>query len=445
MNASHHKKVTVLFMFFAVLWLGGLSGDPVFGQERFYVSSEQVLYEYTMDGVYAWQTAIPTAPGCCGESRDLIHLGGDSIAVYNGTFSPILSEYDINHGAWTSRAYSGWSTVNNVSYGGIALYKGAIYVTDMYTASPGTPKGIVRFDADGVTVNRYFTGTEYIDVSMGLDGKMYALRNYYGDLDVIDPETMTKLYMLDLGHTSSIRGVAVDSNGDIYGASWDGKVYRYDAGGVRTGSISTTLSNPTDIDIDLAGRLLIGSRFGKVALTDVDFSFLQVIDVMGTSGPTFVAFGPPAEFAPWQENANGILYTDENNDYAMGYHFTPLTAGRVTKLGGFFNGSKVVRLFNKDTGQLLAETVVNASNDWQYGAITPVQVTPGVTYTVAVYLAGSGGSSREGVDRFPRDYGDIRIVGSTLVKTSVNPSARPTKMVKGAMYGQADIKFLADQ
>ncbi|MCP4249844.1 MAG: DUF4082 domain-containing protein, partial [bacterium] len=150
--------------------------------------------------------------------------------------------------------------------------------------------------------------------------------------------------------------------------------------------------------------------------------------------------GGPA-VTPWQDNANGTQRLNVNWNYAMGYHFTPLVSGQVTELGGLFNGTKVVRLYNNATGTLLAQTTVSAANDWAYAPITPVNVQAGTTYTVAVYLAGTGGSYRYGITTLPQTYGQVRIEGTTYAATSSNPNARPTNTVTTYMYGQADVKF----
>ena len=152
----------------------------------------------------------------------------------------------------------------------------------------------------------------------------------------------------------------------------------------------------------------------------------------------------PAQ-TPWQSNAYGNLYTNLTGNYARGYHFTPLVNGQVIGLGGYFNGTKLVKLFNKATGQLLATATVSAANAWDYTAITPVSVNAGTTYTVAVYWAGSGGSKRANLNPpLPRTFSDIRIEASTYVYTGSNPNARPTNSVHYTMYGQADIRFSPD-
>ena len=144
----------------------------------------------------------------------------------------------------------------------------------------------------------------------------------------------------------------------------------------------------------------------------------------------------------WKDNAAGTLYTDINWNYAMGYHFTPLINGTIDQIGGFFNGTKVVKLFNKNTGVLLGQTTVTANNSWNYGFISPVSVQAGVQYTVVAYLAGSGATVRQlGANFFPIAFGSIRIDGSTYISTSSNPNAIPTISNPHWMWGQADIRF----
>ena len=147
---------------------------------------------------------------------------------------------------------------------------------------------------------------------------------------------------------------------------------------------------------------------------------------------------------PWSnlsESADSLV-TDVGFHYAMGYHFRPQTDGWARELGGFFNGTKTVRLFERASGRLLAESTLSAANDWTYSAISPVPLESGKEYTVAVYLAGSGGSyySFPGI---PATSGGIEVLASTYVSTSSNPSARPVNEIARPMYGQADIGFEA--
>ncbi len=146
---------------------------------------------------------------------------------------------------------------------------------------------------------------------------------------------------------------------------------------------------------------------------------------------------------PWRDNAADAVVTGIAWNYAMGYHFSPQADGKVTALGGLFEGTKVVRLFDRNSGAQLAETTVTSSNDWAYtGLDQPVPVTAGGQYTVAVYLAGSGGAYQRLTQALPQVYGDIRIEGSTYAYTGSNPNERPAGSVTGIMYGVADIEFV---
>ena len=160
-----------------------------------------------------------------------------------------------------------------------------------------------------------------------------------------------------------------------------------------------------------------------------------------TIAVTPVATGVPQ--TPWQTNAYGTLKTGSTATVASGFHFTPRVSGQITRLGGFFDGTKTVKLFEKATGTLLASAAVTAANSWGYTPITPVTVQPGRTYTVTVYLAGSGGTKRKNLSPpLPRTFGDITIKGTTSVDTSTNPNARPTNTMTDRMLGQADVVFV---
>jgi RHS repeat-associated protein len=153
--------------------------------------------------------------------------------------------------------------------------------------------------------------------------------------------------------------------------------------------------------------------------------------------------GPSGEAVyPWGDHANGVLYTNANFHYAMGYHFRPEVDGQITELGGFFSGAKTVKLFEFASGALLGQATVSSSYNWAYASITPVAVTAGVQYTVAAYMAGSGVSYyRNPV--LPATHEQVNILGSTYAATGTNPNARPTNLLTTTMWGQADIGFVA--
>ena len=163
------------------------------------------------------------------------------------------------------------------------------------------------------------------------------------------------------------------------------------------------------------------------------------IQIIADNGSTMTQRPPET---PWQTNGSGTLQTDVAWNYNMGYQFVPQVSGKITKLGGFFNGTKTVRLYDS-SGSTLAFTDVTAANTWVYKAVNPVAVTAGQTYTVAVNLAGSGGSYRSlGTSPLPKTFGQIQILKSVYRATS---DLIPTSGNVTSMYGQADIEFVPDR
>jgi len=146
---------------------------------------------------------------------------------------------------------------------------------------------------------------------------------------------------------------------------------------------------------------------------------------------------------PWQTNAYGTLFTGVSWNYNMGYQFTPLVNGKITKLGGFFSGTKTIRLYDSSGSALAIASNVAANNSWGYGAITPVPVIAGQTYTVAVNLAGSGGSYRvlPSTQLLPQTFGHVRILSSVYLS---NSDLVPTTQSTSYMYGQADVEFVSE-
>lgn len=259
------------------------------GTAEILVSSANQLRRFSLDGQLLSSDAIPRS-AAQETARDLIQHPLQGIWVFNGTFQPELSHYW--EGVWTSQSFAGWSTPNNLSYGGIASLGEFVYVTDGSTSQGGAAKGLVRFHIDNATPPaRFLTHTDYIDVTAGLDGKLYALRNSYGDLDVIDPQTMAVITSVDLGHTSSSRAATADAAGDIFMASWNGNLYHYDSTGQVLNSVMLG-SGLYDIDIHPEHGLLLSNRWGQVWL--VDFNLQITANFAVAQEGAFVAFGEGA-------------------------------------------------------------------------------------------------------------------------------------------------------
>ena len=153
----------------------------------------------------------------------------------------------------------------------------------------------------------------------------------------------------------------------------------------------------------------------------------------------------PAE-TPNGTHITGSPTTNMNWNYLMGYTFTPQANGKVTKLGGYFNGTKTLRLWRVSSEELLASvSVTDPNNSWAYADITDVAVTSGVQYYVAVAVASSGGAYKSGRS-YPTTYGNIRI-DKCSYKSGYNSDTYPSSFSgepTGTMYGMADITFVPD-
>src|SRR5262249_43078070 len=156
-------------------------------------------------------------PGSSGDTaRDLVQDPGGKVYVYNGTFTPALATYNPSTSSWTQQNYTGWSTVNNVSYGGLGLYQKFIFAHDTTTGGDpaGQSNGVVRFNLSDGTAARFAQGTDFSDVNVGLDGKVYALSGQ--TVSVFDPSSMTLLRTVTLPFGNDYRGVAVNAAGDLF-------------------------------------------------------------------------------------------------------------------------------------------------------------------------------------------------------------------------------------
>jgi hypothetical protein len=160
-------------------------------------------------------------------------------------------------------------------------------------------------------------------------------------------------------------------------------------------------------------------------------------DVAETCATTSGTAGSPL-FQP----ADGTLGTNVAWNYTMGYSFTPNKTLLVTALGGFFNGTKTVYLYNRTTGAVLASATVTAANTWGYTSIAPVNLDRDVPYSIAVYVGGAGGAYRSGMAAMPRALADATINGSCYRAGSTAEPCASSGLISGTHYGMADFKYL---
>src|SRR5947209_4781928 len=101
---------------------------------------QQFFKEYTPTGALVRSVTVPPPPGSGGDTaRDLVQDPAGKVYVYNGTFTPALATYNPGPATWSQQTYAGWNTVNNMSYGGLALTQNYVFASDMTIA--GDPPG----------------------------------------------------------------------------------------------------------------------------------------------------------------------------------------------------------------------------------------------------------------------------------------------------------------
>lgn len=256
---------------------------------RFYDFERNLLREVEVTGSTEY----------AGYARDLAVLDDGRVAVFNGTFKPILSVYSPALHVWEHYSAPGWSTVNNVSYGGIDAIGERVFVTNMSTS--GSPnQGMAVFDlSDGSLA--FVSGDGYIDLTVGEDGYLYALSG--SGVDKFDPDTLEVVAEIAV---SAGRTVAVNAAGELFVADWNGVVKKYDQSGNQLASLEIGGSF-YDISLRLNGDLMLSSRFEDLAITDTDLGTFVRVPLYAE----FIDFTPHLDsdddgLPDWWEAGNGL-------------------------------------------------------------------------------------------------------------------------------------------
>ena len=258
------------------------------------INAPTFVAEYATNGALIHNFGQVPAPGGTAptteQARDVVS-SGNGFFLYNGTFDPYLAEYDSLTGTCIQQTFSGWSTVNNLSYGGLARAGNFVYATDMRTFGAGdTPQGIVRFNTSDGSAIRFAEndGGDFIDLNIGLDGYLYALDSDENSLFTYDLQTLSLLGITQLAE--DVRGIAVDSNGGIYGSSFgDRSLYAFAPDGSVLNSLGIPSRPSGDIDLRGDGLLAAGSSDGDVIISNTNLTGFSTFAPI-SDGETFLAF-----------------------------------------------------------------------------------------------------------------------------------------------------------
>ena len=304
------------------------------------VTNGQNLQVYSPSGDLISSEVIPIPTGGDGPARDLIvdQTDAEGTHVFNGTQAvPFLSSTLDDGQNWTDTAGpAGWSTDTASENGGIAAFGDFIFTTDMDVSGDG--KGIIRWDLTDGSSERVVDLADYADLTIGLNGKLYALTPPSGDqqeIHVFDPLTLDQFDTVSLPAEPNFTGIAVDRRGRIYAVSWNTPdVWRFSPTGneqLHRRLEGGQLNNLMDIDISDDGKLLMGNDKGYVVRLAVAnftgdgggtlpkrlYKVIQVMDPNGTDpaeGPTFVSWADPQQIDVPHVTITGRKFHDLDTD-----------------------------------------------------------------------------------------------------------------------------------
>lgn len=256
------------------------------------VSTQQKIIEYTPAGAVVQTITIPTGGGD-GGARDLIRDKNGNVQIYNGTFSPQLTQYNPSSATFSHQAGS-FSTANNLTYGGIAAAGDFVYVTDMNT-SGSAEMGLVRYQLGGGATTRFNSTLQYIDVTLGLDGVLYALRNNGINAGGTQIDKLNALTGAALGAVTlpdEQRAIAVDAAGDIYavGLGPGVGIVHYSPSGTFIKKLTDPIGGLSDIDLNASGGIVITNHGGAVLLTSTALTGSTWFNFRNTTDTNFAAW-----------------------------------------------------------------------------------------------------------------------------------------------------------
>ena len=258
------------------------------------------LLEHNPSGVQVSNRVIPWPTGArpVGEiARDLVVMENGRIAVHNGTTTGYVSILNPANNTWQHIIVPGLSSNPTVSgSGGISSSGDYVFLSDMSTSN-GDPFGVVRVDTITQSVTRFAntsdvqglvpTNYRYRDIYSGLDRKFYALDAAGTTVGRYTSTTLALDEFFDLAKPVNAIAIAVD--GSIWGAGGDGILYHFSATGAVIGQKTIGSVSLVDIDLNVAGQILMTSSAGRVYKTNT--SLITPTSFAAGSSLAFVSAG----------------------------------------------------------------------------------------------------------------------------------------------------------
>ncbi len=240
-------------------------------------SGYSLLQEYTPAGVLVRSIELPSFTGASADVRDVVLDRLGNVQIYNGTGEPRLSTYDPVAETLTQTTFANWNTTEEKAGGGLAAWRNFVFATDQLLSgeNPLTDAGIIRFNIEAGTAERFIDNGNFLDLTVGRDGLLYALGPGGAAstrfIRVFDPLSMVPVRDIP-NLPADLRAITVAANGDIYGVRNSPNtvvnpfVYRYASNGAPSalypvrlpgGTLPAAEADFNDIDLSEDGRTLL--------------------------------------------------------------------------------------------------------------------------------------------------------------------------------------------
>ncbi|MCB0337499.1 MAG: discoidin domain-containing protein, partial [Bdellovibrionales bacterium] len=281
------------------------------------VSHDQAIKLFSLEGILVGGVDVkaPNESSRFIQPRDLVALPDGRIALNNGLSNPVLSIYDSQRDLWRHSTYPGLTTRSRIGMGGIANMGNELYVPSNRSETNRDRFGIVVFDASGnrspQLVNSEVPNIDYADVAVHKD-KFYGLDTVNKLIHVYDRQySYLPHETIDLSAIEKeIYSFAFDSEGTIYGGTWDGWLLKISADGKellqevqihQDDQKTPYIDHVIDIDIlapdeEEQERVVLGSAFGRVTLSNTELEeFFTFLPNTLQRGEAFVSFLTPVD------------------------------------------------------------------------------------------------------------------------------------------------------
>jgi len=243
----------------------------------------EVTPTQTADSEPVQYLGLPAAidPDVDRSVRGVAQADDGNLYIYRGGNVAAIQQLNPITGAVKDIAIAGFGTYSGYTYGDIAAYKNQIFATDMdSTGFPkDAPNGLVRYNTNDGTVTRFAAGHDYTNLTVGLNGMLYAKALGSSVLDVYDAQTSNLLGSVTLATSAQLNSFVVDSKGRIYASSYDSaggksQILSFDRDGQLLGA-AFTLPLITDMAINDQGQIAIAAARNGAWLTDTSLLALQ--------------------------------------------------------------------------------------------------------------------------------------------------------------------------